>query len=251
MKCSANVYLIVNNWFKLFSSNILCPNHDELFQKHSPDIYNWSQVYANCFETNKTFYIHSDLTDLLPTSVIKNKKLITDRYELLQGTINVDNRSYPFKADFDVVPSTMFVKQGSLKWSSNNIYRLYMAFKAQPIMCRLSLNLTEQVDNQKCTGILGRRNILCYYEPLSKSKSKPPVTNVNWTQLDVFINDETYPPSNWKDKGGYILDVRLLNTGTKLVSCETFCLFEFSINSNNKLFFLIFEYNLPIKRNKL
>jgi hypothetical protein len=126
-----------------------------------------------------------------------------------------------------------------------------MAFKVQPIMCRLSLNLTEQVENQKCTGILWRRNILCYYEPLSKSKSKPPVTNVNWTQLDVFINDETYPPSNWKDKGGYILDVRLLNTGAKLVSCETFCLFEFSINPNNKLFFSIFEYNLPIKRNKL
>ena len=218
IRCSTYEYLIIDNWFKLISSNISCPNQAELFPEHPPDIYKWSLVSVACSEVNKTFSIYSHLTDFLPTSATKNKKLIKDRYKLMRGTMDADNRNYPFEAVITKNQSTVSVDQGSLKWSSNgnNTYILYMTFTEQPIMCRIIMNLTEMMKNQICANQSGKRDILCYYEPLSKSIS--PETKVDWTQLDFFINDQTYPPNNWQDKGGYYLDVRLLNKITTSVN---------------------------------
>ncbi len=213
IKCSDYEYLIITDWSKFISSNISCPNQDKLFQKPI-SIYNYTRSTYICDTKTKTFLIKF-YASILSQEEHEKKHLSKTDLSRLSSTINIDDRSYLFKLTKLEDSYEALVVNVSLSWSFNNTYVLYATFTEQLTICRIELYLTETVENEKCTDESGRRFMLCYYDPLSKLI----VQNVDWTQIKKFVNDTTYTPPNWTEKGGYYLDIRLLKTTTTSVSC--------------------------------
>ncbi len=202
IKCSDHEYLIINDWFKFQSLNISCPNQVELFENQSPDIYNLTFPYAHCEENTKTFRPYFYVT-ILSSKENKTNNLSNEELKLLSTTLKSDNLTYSFEAIEMKDAHKVLLNNVSLRWSSDNIFLLFIQFKEQPISCRIGLLYTVKVKNEKCTNKYGNIQAICYHEPLSQS----PLKNIDWQLLIDFKNDETLKPSDWRDKGGLYLDV--------------------------------------------
>jgi hypothetical protein len=211
IKCSENEYLVIYSRPELYSMNISCPNQIDLFENQSLNFFDWRNFQVKCHSEQKQFHVYSTIDD--PPSINKNTKKIKDMPSLLTGTINATNYNGILQAK--IKKNQISIDHGWLDWSSDGFYDSYVTFSNHPIICRIHLNLAERVENGKCTDKLGTRAITCYYEP----KSDAPLKMVDWQEIDNFIYNESYSPSNWTAKGGYYLDVRLLKTNSTSVSC--------------------------------
>lgn len=212
IKCSDFEYLIIEDWFKLVSSNISCPNQAELFINQSPDIYAW-EFLVQCFKNKQIIGVSSFLSVVHPPNEKQNKQLIIDRLESLSNAINTANDPYP-KAQLIKEKPLVQIYHDEQIWSSNGTNIFYTKFQELPIICGTQTNITRQMIDEHCTDKHVYHRTVCYYEPLLKSSTK----DVNWTLLNEFLISRTYSPSKWTDKGGYYLDLRLLKLATTLVS---------------------------------
>ncbi len=214
IKCSDYEYLLISNWSKLMSSQISCPNQNTFLESKSPLIYDYVETRFTCNQKKKSSVTNFYVSNLLWKENNNNKHLSKKEIDRLSSTINMDNRNYSFKATMMGDGYRALVHNVSQDWSSNMISEFYTTFTGQPMICHIKLNLTGTVENEQCTNKNGIRSTFCYYEPLSKFSMQ----NVDWTRLNNFINDETYSPPNWRDQGGFYLDIRLLKTTTTSVS---------------------------------
>ncbi len=214
IRCSDYEYLIITDWSKLISSKISCPNQINIFEIETLRIYNYSDMTIECDAENKRNIGRFFVSKLEKKG--KKPKLSKTNLPELSSTISIDNLNYSFQATMINDKDKALVHNVSINWTSDMIHVLFSTFINQPLICRVVFYLNKTVKNEECTDEIGSRFMICYYEPLSKL----PVQYVDWTQLSDFLNNEIYSPPNWKDKGGYYLDVRLLKTTTTLVSLK-------------------------------
>lgn len=208
IRCSQHEYLIISDWFTLKSSNISCPNQATLFEKPSVPIYSYSRFYGHCNNVSKSFQIKFYAWNLELVNE-KLQKFKDKTLKLLSSTINIDNHNYSCKAvKKDENSSVALVNDFELNWSYNNTFALYTTFNNQRTVCRIILTLTNMVNDTQCTNEVGEQSGVCYNDPLSET----PMKNVNWTSLLSFLKNQTYSSPDWRDKGGYYVDLRLFKT---------------------------------------
>ncbi len=215
IRCSQYEYIVISDWFKFKSLNISCPNQATFFENPSIPIYNYSLFYAYCNDVSKNFNVKFYAWNLELANG-KLPKFKDKTLKLLSSTINVENHNYLCEAvKMEENASVALVNDFVLNWSDNNTFILYLTFNQQPTVCRISLTLNQKVNVTQCTDELAQRSIICYNDPLSKS----PMTNVNWTSVQSFLNNPAYYPPDWRDKGGYYIDLRSVKTTITSVSC--------------------------------
>ena len=214
IRCSDYEYLIITNWSKLISSKISCPNQTHIFEIETVRIYNYTEIRVECDAKNKRSFAKFYVSNLQKKG--KKPKLSKTKLSELSSSISIDNRNYSFEAIMMDEKDRALVHNISIDWSSNMTYSVSTIFTHQPIICDIKLHLIDTVKNEECTNEIGWRFMICYHDPLSKL----PVRNVDWTQMSDFVKNEIYSPPNWKDQGGFYLDVRLLKTTTTSVSLK-------------------------------
>ena len=211
IRCSPHQYLVGTNLSKVLSSNISCPYDSDPFREQSPDIYRWEKVYGVCDESLQVFHVRSHLQN--PESPhLKNKKGIKKRLPISAILYSGDSTK-SIEGTWDGDEKDVSLDQGFQKWSTNHIYTIDTALRDQPIICHIVLNLTVMIEDGKCTNQLGRRTVMCYYEP----GSKPPLNAVRWDRLNDLVENRSYFSSNWTEQGGYYLDLRSLTIKTSSV----------------------------------
>ncbi len=211
IRCSEHEYLVIDNWYKLESSNISCPNQANLFEKLPIPVFNYSQFYLSCNNVDKNYRVmfeawHSErVNGKLP-------KFNKNTLRLLSSIVNFDNHNYSQKADtIKQNESVALVNDFVLNWTNNNTYILYVTFDHQPTACHIKLALDIKDHNTRCNNEHVLRNIFCYTDPLLQS----PMTNVNWTLVRNLLKYRLHASPDWRSKGGFYVDLRLV----KSVSC--------------------------------
>lgn len=217
-RCSKYEYLIINDWDIFDRSKIRCPKQNNLFQNPLIPIYDYSTTYMRCNDNEQQLDIQ---LHAFTTKLVNNKlsKFDENEFSLLTSDTTIDNQIYSSRPERDSNNKSAAVLHSfSLNWRPNNIFVSYTKFNTQPTICRRLLNFQKTVVNRKCTDDLGYANVTCYNDLLAD----PPMKNINWTFVFELSNNAEYYSPNWKEQGGFYVDLRSFRTTTTSVSERLF-----------------------------
>ena len=214
LRCSEHRYLIFDDWLKLLSMNIHCPNQFELFENYPPVLIEELNFFVACSNGSSVFSIiikfdYVKMNGESKKNPCKNVFKWTSHNPLkyLRGRINDSNQELEFTARCN--DSQVLIDLGShnLLASANPVHTFYLKFDTQPAVCRIIFNQTGVAEDGKCLpNFKSTRNLLCCYLPTSKE----PLGEMDWYSISNFFLNVSYAPHNWHKNGGYYYDDQLV-----------------------------------------
>ena len=198
-RCGKDQYLVVNDWQELLPANIPCLDQISPYDHSQESISMKEAVHVRCDDIKKIFDVLFCFGD--PSKTYDSNM----RAKPVTGAISVDAGSgRGFNAIWDRTLDSLCIKQTERSWIGNPDDVSYIQFDRSSLICRNTIYYAGMVENERCTGKVGKKEFLCYYDLLSDSA----VTDIDWEFLEWLASDKS-DYGNWRSQGGYFIDMNI------------------------------------------